>query len=94
MELYDRKPRVRDHLRYSVQIRVHKNAHRDDKGRQPFDNRARLFGFDVSRAPRVEIEPQGIGARFDGRPRIVQIRDAADLHSHHGLSPSSPAAIG
>ena len=42
------------------------------------------LGADVPRALRGEIEPQRVGAEPRRQPRVVHVRDAADLHSDHG----------
>ena len=50
------------------------------------ESRAALFGRDVARAARIEIEADGGGARVDGRRCILRVGDAADFDHHAATS--------
>ena len=61
---------------------VAEHADGDDAGREAVEDLADRVGRDLARAPRREVEAEGVGTERDGEQRVLLVRDAADLDPH------------
>ena len=55
---------------------------------------ARAIEIDRPRTLRIEIQPDGIGARFGSRPGVFRPRDAADFDGEHDVSTQAYGSLG
>src|SRR5439155_10406691 len=55
---------------------------RDERWQRPNDRRDLLRRHEARRTLH-EDEPEGVGARLDGRQRVFETRDPTDLHADH-----------
>jgi len=79
VELQDRERHAVEHAHHLVEGRVHEHADELDLAPERGPDRGRFLQVATARAPFVKDHPDRPGAEVNGRARVLDLRDAADL---------------